>query len=40
MSLAHSVLQDEHLDDDDGDTKMSHTVLAVHLLGFHMKALT
>ena len=41
-SLAHSVLQDEYLskDDDDGDTKTSHTVLVMQLLDFHAKTLT
>ena len=39
-SLARNILQDEYLgDDDDDDTKMSHTALATQLLYFYMKIL-
>lgn len=40
MSLVHDALHDEYLgNDDDGhaDTKVSHIVLAIELLDFHMK---
>lgn len=41
LSLAHDVLHDEYLGhDNDDDIKMSHIVLAVQLLDFHMKIYT
>ena len=39
--LAKNVLQDEIFgNDNDNDTKKSHTVLVVELLDFHLKMLT
>ena len=36
-NLAHSVLHDEYLGDNDDDAKMPHTALAIQLLDFYMK---
>ena len=40
LRLAHDVLHNKYLDDDnDDDTKTSHTVFAIQLLDFHTKTL-